>query len=148
MRLNRTYAEDSSHSAARAALGLYCSGTVARRAAITPGSTRPTPSSGGDEVLVLLSKCAQLSDAEIFLVEAPASELQSATSCGRVGVLHFDQSIPSALRQRGSLQVDAIDTKAMKLFERRELPGNPFDAVGELRGFFVAFGDRKDIDFA
>jgi hypothetical protein len=36
----QTYAENSSHSAARTALGLYCSGTVTRRAAITPGSTR------------------------------------------------------------------------------------------------------------
>ena len=41
----QTYAEDSSHSAARTALGLYCSGTVARRAAITPGSTRSALSS-------------------------------------------------------------------------------------------------------
>ena len=41
----QTYAEDASHSAARTAVGLYCSGTVARRAAITPGSTRLAPSS-------------------------------------------------------------------------------------------------------
>jgi hypothetical protein len=36
----------------------------------------------------------------------------------------------------------------VKLFERRELPRYPFDAIREPRGFFVAVGDREDINLA
>ena len=71
----------------------------------------------GDEVLVFLSKCTQLRNAEVFLVEAPASELHVAASRSRVGILHLDQSIPPAFGQYGCLQVDAINAKAMKLLK-------------------------------
>ncbi len=47
------------------------------------------------DVLVLLPQRAQLRNAEVLLVEAPAGELQPATGSGRVGVLHLDQSIPA-----------------------------------------------------
>jgi hypothetical protein len=81
--------------------------------------------------LILLAKCAQLRHAEVLFAEAPASKLKASAQVSRINVLHLNQSIPPALRQHRRLQVDAVDAEAMKLFERRELPGNPFDLVGD-----------------
>jgi hypothetical protein len=48
------------------------------------------PEEGCDEVLVLLPEGAELGDAQVFLVEAPAGVLRFPTwSCG-VGVLDLD----------------------------------------------------------
>src|SRR5262249_52758950 len=100
----------------------------------------------GDEVLVFLPERAQLGGAQVFLVEAPAGEWLPSAGPGCVGVLDLDQPVPPAFRKRGRFQVDAVDAKAVKFFERRELSRYPFDAVGELCGLFVAVGDREDVD--
>ena len=53
-----------------------------------------------DEVLVLLAQRAELGDAEVFLVEAPAGELRLSGWCGGVGVLHLDEPVAPAVGQR------------------------------------------------
>lgn len=70
-----------------------------------------------NEVAVLLTEGAQLGDAEICLVEAPAGKEGSAIGCGGVGVLNVDQAVAPAVGQRGGLQVDAVDAEAVQLLE-------------------------------
>jgi len=72
---------------------------------------------GGDEVAVLLSERAELRDAEVFLVEAPPGELWLAGGCSGVGVLHSDETIAPARRQRAGVEVDAVDAEAVELLE-------------------------------
>jgi len=80
-------------------------------------SARPASSSAPTKFVVLLAQRAELGDAEVFLVEAPAGELRLSGGCGGVGVLHSDEPVAPAVGQRGRAQIDTVDTEAVSLLE-------------------------------
>ncbi|MEO5664723.1 MAG: hypothetical protein ABIR39_15745 [Nocardioides sp.] len=97
----------------------------------------------GHEGAVLLPKRAELRDAQALLVEAPAREDRLPTRSRRVGPLNLDQSLAPPLRYGRRLQVDAVDTEAVELLERRELACDTFDDVGEAGRLVVLVSDGR-----
>jgi hypothetical protein len=70
------------------------------------------------EVLVLLTESAELSDAQVLLVQAPPRVLRHPRRRGGVQVLDLDQAVAPAIGQDSSLLVNAIDTETVLLLER------------------------------
>jgi hypothetical protein len=64
---------------------------------------------------------AELGDAQVFLVEAPAC------------------------RQGGRAEVDVVDAEPVELLKRRELPGDAFDEVREALGLGIVVGNGEDV---
>lgn len=86
-----------------------------------------------NELLILLAECAQLRDAQVLLVEAPAREPRGACRRRSVRVLHLDEPVAPPVRQDRGLQIDAVDAESVKLLEQRELAGDARSASRAVR---------------
>ncbi|HET7387189.1 MAG TPA: hypothetical protein VFJ19_11070 [Nocardioidaceae bacterium] len=90
-----------------------------------------------DEVAVLVAEGAELGDAEVLLVEAPASETGLPRRRGAVGVLHLHDPVAPAFGKDRGIEADAVDAEAVLCLERRQFAGDTLHEIGQARGSSV-----------
>ncbi len=78
--------------------------------------------------------------------QPPADELRPSRRGGGVRVLDRHQPLPPPGRQDRRVEVHAVDAEPVLLLERRPLPSDTLDQVGQVGGHFIAVRDRQHVD--